>query len=134
MWNKCRLRLSDEMKNKLKFIVGWFKDSGLQVNESKTELCLFHRNDQPPIEITLNNKILKSKSHMNVLGVSFDCKLNWQIQIEGTISKAKKALNAIKLIRKHFNKQELLKLITSNYYSILYYNSEIWNIPSITQN
>ena len=35
---------------------------------------------------------------------------------------------------KHFSKTELLTLITSNYYSILYYNSEIWHIPSITSN
>ena len=50
------------------------------------------------------------------------------------ITKAKKALNTIKLIWKHFNKQELLKLITSNYYSILYYNSKIWRILSNTHN
>ena len=71
---------------------------------------------------------------MNVLGVSFDSKLNWQIQIQNSITKAKRALNAIKLIRKFFTKNELLTLITANYYSILYYNSEIWHLPSNTHN
>ena len=71
---------------------------------------------------------------MNGLGVSFDSKLNRQNHIEQAITKAKKALNAIKLVRKHFNKSELLKLITSNDYSILYFNSEIWHIPSNTHN
>ena len=71
---------------------------------------------------------------MNVLGVAFDSKLNWNTQIANTITKANKALNAIKLIRKFFNNNELLSLITSNYYSILYYNSEIWHLPSNTFN
>ena len=71
---------------------------------------------------------------MNVLGVAFDSKLNWNTQIANTITRANKALNAIKLIRKFFNNRELLSLITSNYYSILYYNSEIWHLPSNTFN
>ena len=45
--------------------------------------------------------------------------------------KANNALNAIRLIRKYFNTPELLQLITSNFYSILYNNSEIWHIPSL---
>ena len=70
---------------------------------------------------------------MNVLGVTFDSKLNWQTQIENTISKSKKALHAIYLIKNYFSKHELLKIITSNYYSILYYNSEIWHLPTNTR-
>ena len=71
---------------------------------------------------------------MNVLGVLFDSKLNWQSHVEQTISKAKKSLHTIRIIKKFFNKDELLQLVTSNYFSILYYNSEIWNIPSLNAN
>ena len=69
---------------------------------------------------------------MNVLGVSFDSKLNWQIQVQNVITKAKKNLHAINLIKKHFKKYEILQLLTANYYSVLYYNSEIWHIPSLS--
>ena len=41
---------------------------------------------------------------------------------------------AIKLIRRFFTTKELLQLITSNFFSILYYNSEIWHIPSLKCN
>ena len=102
------------------------------MNENKTEVCLFHRKDQPLITITLNGNILKSKDNMNVLGVAFDCKLNWQIQVQKVITKAKSNLHAIQLIRNHFTKKETLQLITSNYYSVLYYNSEIWHLPSLS--
>jgi hypothetical protein len=40
--------------------------------------------------------------------------------------KANRSLNAIKLIRKYFNSNELLALTTSNFYSVLFYNSEVW--------
>ena len=116
---------------KLTLITYWLKDSGLSVNESKTEICLFYHKSQPPIEILLNDVLIKSKNTMNVLGVLFDSCLSWTNQISQTITKAKRALHAIKLIKKYFNQQELLTLLTSNFYSILYYNSEIWHLPTL---
>ena len=83
---------------KLTLITTWLKDSGLSVNESKTEICLFYHKSQPPIEILLNNVLIKSKNTMNVLGVLFDSRLSWTNQISQTITKAKRALHAIKLI------------------------------------
>ena len=66
-------------------IVKWLKDSGLKVNENKTELCMFHRNDYRPITITIHNEQITSKKSMNVLGVTFDSKLNWSDQVSDTI-------------------------------------------------
>ena len=131
VWNKHRGQLVTDMEQKLTVIRDWLKNSGLKVNNSKTELCLFHRKDQQPIQITINDQTITSKLNMNVLGVAFDSKLNWQIQIENTITKAKNALNTIKLIKKYFKKDELLTLVTANYYSVLYYSSEIWQIPTL---
>ena len=102
--------------------------SGLKINENKTEICLFHRNDHTPITLTLNGISLKTKSSMNVLGVLFDSKLSWGDQVNKTINKAKKTLHAINLIKKYFTNDELKSLLTSNYYSVLYYNSEIWQL------
>ena len=79
------------MKNKLGVFTDWLRDSGLKINKSKlkTELCSFQK-DQQTIHLTLNNQVLFRTSNMNILGVAFDCKLNWQIHIENTITKAKK--------------------------------------------
>ena len=57
--------------------------------------------------------------------------MQWHYQIQNTINKSKKALNAIALIRKYFSKSQLLTVITSNYYSSLYYNAEIWMLPTL---
>ena len=119
------------MEVKLKKIETWYRQSGLLVNESKTCLCLFYYKDTTPIEITLKYVKIRSTTKINVLGVIFDQKLQWADRISHCISKSSKALSAIKIIKRYFNTTELLQLVTSNFYSILYYNSEIWHIPSL---
>ena len=113
-------------------ITKWLRKSGLIVNEAKTEICLFHKNDQPLITINFLNTQIKSKKEMNVLGVVFDCKLNWNAHIAKTISKAKKSLFALRLLKKYFSPDEMKILLDSKFYSILYYNAVIWLTPSIS--
>ena len=92
---------------------------------------MVHHKDHLPIEIQIFETTLKSKSHMHVLGISFDSKLQWKHREQNAINKSKKALQVIYLFRKFFTKEKLLKVITSNYYSIFYYNSEIWLLPTL---
>ena len=103
----------------------------MKVNEQKTDLCLFYKRDVAPISIVLSGQVISSNKTINVLGVIFDSKLQWSDHIALTIKKSFNALNAIKLIKKFFTPKELLQLITSNFYSILFYNSEIWHLPSL---
>ena len=130
-WNKHMEALIEDMEMSLEMIIKWLKDSGLKVNEAKTEVCLYHRNDQPPINVRINNVNVTSKKSMNVLGITFDSKLNWGEQTANAIKKANRSLQAIKIISKYFNKSELSTMLKSNFFSILYYNSEIWLTPSL---
>jgi hypothetical protein len=66
-------------------IVKWLKDSGLVVNNNKTDVCLFHRNDQLPVTVKVSGALVMSKKSMNVLGVIFDSKLNWKEHIANAI-------------------------------------------------
>ena len=43
--------VKQDMKIKLEIMVKWLRNSGLVVNESKTELCLFHKSPQLPINL-----------------------------------------------------------------------------------
>ena len=88
-------------------------------------------NDCPSIVININGKFIISKRVINVLGVTFDSKLQWSDQIAHVSNRATKAINAIRLIKKYFTKLELLQLVTANVFSVLYYNSEIWHIPTL---
>ena len=68
---------------------------------------------------------------MNVLGVIFDSKLAWNEHIAHCISKSKKSLFALRLLRKYFMPNEMRTLLDSNFYSVLYYNSVIWMTPEL---
>ena len=58
-------------------------------------------------------------------------KLQWSPQIGNAIKKSNKAKHAIFLISKYFNRLELNTVLTHNFYSILYYNCDVWLIPSL---
>ena len=102
--NKFLSQLLIDMKQILEMITKWLKDSGLKVNDNKTEACLFHLRDHPAIEINVNDITIKTKSSMNVLGVQFDSKLKWNHHVQNTVRKLKGVLQSLSLIRKYFNK------------------------------
>ena len=130
--NCSKIGVIEDMKRSLGNITKWLKKSGLKVNSAKTEMCLFHKNDTTPISIVLGDDEVTSSKQINVLGVTFDSKLNWTSHIHNTVAKCAKSLNALKIIRKHFTTKEFLMLLTSNFYSIMYYNCEIWMIHSLS--
>ena len=111
----------------------WIKQSGLKINEKKTEICLFYKRDTDPVNVMIGEDLVTTSDTINILGVTFDSKMAWSQQIRNAISKSSRALNALSIIRRYFNTKELLQLVTSNFYSILYYNSEVWNIHTLKQ-
>jgi hypothetical protein len=76
-WNSHRPGLIAELEGSLEAITNWLRGSGLTVNRSKMELCLFYRLDQPKISINFFNTQIKFKGSINVLRVIFDSKLQW---------------------------------------------------------
>ena len=121
---ELKIRTEESLRNILK----WMTAFGLKVNEARTELCLFSRHNIEQMTIKVGHQDIQTRSEMNVLGVVFDSKLKWGPQVANAISKSNKALNAIRLIRSFFSTGELLQLITSNFYSIFFYNSEVWHM------
>jgi hypothetical protein len=76
--------------------------SGLKVKDEKTDLCLFYKHGNVATSIHFGHVKIKSKSEFNLFGVLFESKLQWSSNMSIVISKANKALNAIKLIRIFF--------------------------------
>ena len=81
----------------------------------------YHRSIEAKIHLSVNGSIIESSKSMSVLGVIFDSKLNWNDHIAKAINKANSALHCIRLIKYYFTPEELTQIITSNFYSILYY-------------
>ena len=131
MSNTSLTKLITDMEKKIEAITKWLKKSGLIVNQNKTEACLFYKNDCEQVNLRIGENTISTKKSLNVLGVIFDSKLQWSDHVANTILKASRSLNALKMIRKYFTTKELLSLVTSNYFSILLYNSEIWHSSNL---
>jgi hypothetical protein len=54
--------------------------------------------------------------------------------VDKDIFEANRALIAMEILRQHVNKEEQIQLVTSNYFSLLWYNSEVWNMSKVSAN
>jgi hypothetical protein len=106
--------------------ITWFKKSGLCVNEQKTEVCVFNKNDVGRHRIELNGVNLEVGKQIKVLGLIFDTKLTWFAQAMAAIEKANKVKQGLRLVNRYFTKEEMVKLSTSLFYSRLYYGAKVW--------
>jgi hypothetical protein len=120
------------LKNLVTNVANWLKSSGLKVNDSKTEVCIFHRKTKTVVVIELDGCLIKSKQKISKLGMVFDCQLNWDEQINNSIRNANRSLFALKVIKNYFNKNEITDLLTSLFFSQLYYGSEVWHLPDLS--
>ena len=59
-WNSCMEALILDMQRDLEPMTKWLKDSGMKVNEAKTEFCVFHRMDCRPVTLTINQISINS--------------------------------------------------------------------------
>jgi len=70
--------------------------------------------------------LVETKSEMKVLGVTFDCNLSWEQHIRRTLQKCNSKLGVLRKIRKLLTVDQFLKIVTAQYYSVLYYGSVVW--------
>ncbi len=68
------------------------------------------------------------------LGVHYDNRLTWDIHVDAAIMKSRKSLHALKALRCYFTEIEMIKLITANAFSKLYYASMVWLLPNLKEN
>jgi len=61
-----------------------------------------------------------------------NCNLTSEIHIEYITSQCSKINVGFRILKKFFNKDELLKLATSMFYAKLYYAAAVWFLPNIS--
>ena len=91
-WHSDLQTMIQNLETLLTRTTKWLKDSGLVVNETKTEVCLFSRQDIGPVRICINGTQLLTQNTISVLGLIFDSKLSWGPQVSNANSKSTKAV------------------------------------------
>ena len=78
---------------------------------NKTELMVFHKTDTASSKIKINGVDIKSKKDMSVQGIVFDSKLEWSLQVEKSVRKARVAMQGLRLIYSYFTKTTVAHII-----------------------
>jgi len=105
----------------------WLRQTGMLVNDSKTEIMVMHKTEQKTVDFTINNEIIKSKNNMNILGVHFTQNLKWQKHVEININSCQRILHGLKIIRKYFTTERFTQVLTTFLFSKFFYAYEIWS-------
>jgi hypothetical protein len=67
----------------------WCESWNIKINEDKTQRIYFSRSRQPPeTHLTLNEQNIPFVNNIKYLGVIFDKKVTWRLQIEMIDAKA----------------------------------------------
>jgi hypothetical protein len=66
------------------------------------------------------------KKTINVLGLTFDHKLHWDVQVEKILKEANSRTQAIRHIHQHLSKNECLAVAHGLFFSKFYYCSSVW--------
>lgn len=61
-----------------------------------------------------------------MLGLTFSHNLSWTPHIEKAVKKAASICNRVRFIRRSLNMDQTLRVLTSYYYSAVYYGSAVW--------
>jgi len=104
---------------------------GMVVNNSKTELVLFHK-DTKSVDVVLDDGTQLSSTHkLKALGVWIDNRLKWNVHIEELKRKVTRIISGLKIIRRKLSFKQTLNVVTAQVFSILYYASPAWLTPAI---
>ena len=60
------------VSRKTEAVIKWMSSSGLRINETKTEIRIFHRSHSSILNVTLNNTRIQSTNTINILGILLD--------------------------------------------------------------
>jgi len=101
----------------------WLEKLGMVVNPTKTELMVLQ---DPKINVTLPSGPLAWLPDMRILGVQFDENMSWSKQLEKVVASCQRMKPALHVLNKKLSRNNFKKVISSHYFSVLYYASEVW--------
>jgi hypothetical protein len=124
--------LKKKTENTITNHTAFLRGIGMVVNSSKTELLLSSRSlNQESMVIEYDGTRITPTDCMKALGVYLTPNLSWDKHIDNILNRTAFLIHRTKYLARWLKKEDLLKLITSQYFSIIYYAAPVW-IGSLT--
>jgi len=115
--------------------ISFLKTRGMVVNQSKTELIIFNNDKTPPLRtVRVGNDTISTKTNIKALGVLIDNKLSCYAHVHSVTQRLKGLMAGLWIIASKLDKGMLIRIITAQIFSILYYSCQLWLTPSLSYN
>jgi hypothetical protein len=111
--------------------VNYLRELGMVVNKDKTEIIIVPCNSSIKGNVYEEVKFgdVKPLKLMKVLGITMDDTLSWSPHIAITTNKMARLTGALKFLRRRLTKEQFMPVLTSQYYGMTYYASQVWLGP-----
>jgi len=110
---------TDNIKQKLDLMQDWCDKNCLILNTEKTQILTIKK------QRSFHHNFI-TETHVKILGVVFNCRLKWDIQINALIKKAARQLHIIRSLKPQLNKKELSIIYNGSVLSLLNYACELY--------
>jgi hypothetical protein len=118
--------LKKEAEECIKRHVMYLKKLGMVVNHNKKEIIHLSRRKPQVLELKIEEESVKTLEEMKVLGITMDNRLAWTSHIHKTINKLGRLTGSLKFLRRRLTEPQFMKVLTSQYYGICFYNNQAW--------
>jgi len=105
---------------------------GMKVNEDKTELILFGK-DQPELLVNVKGTAIESKDQIKALGIIIDKEISWRPHVTTLKKKIMKVIGGVRIVRNKLTEKQATSIVTAQIFSILYYACSVWLTPSLNR-
>ncbi len=99
---------------------------GMVVNNAKTELLYSSQRKTSEISISVGEARIESSKNIKALGILLSADLTWYSNLDYSLTRSRHMVHRLKYLRKWLTLQEMVKLVSSQYFSIIYYNAPFW--------
>jgi len=114
--------------------ISFLQNRGMVVNKSKTEAILFsNAKTIPQLAIKIDGDTIKTRQSIKALGVHIDEKLSWDVQIHSLAQRLKGLTSGLWIIANKLSREMILRILTAQVFSILYYGCPVWLTPSLSR-
>ena len=121
------------MNDELKTLVNWLRANKLSLNETKTELIIFHslrKNRFTEPNIMINNLKLTPQKFVTYLGIIIDETLSWNKQIETLCTRLSRTNGILSKLRYYIPLETTISVYYSLFHSYVTYGSLVWSYTS----
>ena len=124
--HRCPKTIVQNIQKDLYTLINYFGSNCLSLNLSKTEFMLLNAKVNGPMNLTVDNIVIKTCTKFKYLGIWFDDKLQWNTHVDHLLYKLSSAKFMLNNTKNFMNLHSKKLLYFAHFYTHLLYGLPVW--------